>query len=144
MTYTAKPTLSPQPNWLRFLSVFGVLWFIFGFSQLLKNVTIDVAAAVSSGAITAAHGAALTATPTFVWGAYFIACLLGISGVVQLFRGHASASKLLILSLIFDVIYFGWIRYGGHGAARPTEAGIIAVIVLTITTVFTVLSLRKA
>ncbi len=144
MTYAAKPNLNTQPNWPRIVSAFGVLWFLFGFSQLVKNVAMDVAGAVASGAITEAHGAAITATPVFVWVAYFIACLLGLLGAVQLFRGHASAFILFALSLLFDVIYFGWIRFlSGTASDRPAEAGIIAVIVLTLTAAFTLLSLRK-
>lgn len=145
MAIEAKTNLKTQPYWIRIAAAFGVLWFIFGFSQFVKNVTMDVAGDVASGAITEAHGAAIAATPTLVWVAYFIACLLGLIGAVQLFRGHASAFMLFALSLFFDVIYFGWIRFlSGTASARPAEAGIIAIIVLTITAVLTLLSLRKA
>ena len=144
MTYVAKPNPTTQPNWLRIVSGLGVLWYIFGFSQFLKNMTMDVAGAVASGAITEAHGVSLMTTPAFVWAAYFAACLLALIGIVQLFRGHASATKLLVMSLIFDVIYFGWFHVSGTASARPTESGIIAVIVITITAFFTILSHRKA
>ena len=144
MVYKIKNNPNTQPNWLRIASVLGVMWFIFGFSQFIKNMTMDVAGAVASGAITEAHGAAMTAMPTLIWAAYFIACLSGLIGAVQFFRGHASASWLFILSLFLDVIYFGWFHVSGTASARPTESGIIAVIVITITLVFTLLSLRKS
>lgn len=147
MTYAVKVKnyLNPRPTWHRIVSAIGVLWFLFGFSQLVKNVTMDIAGAVASGAITEAHGAAIAATPTLIWVAYFIACLSGLIGAVRLFQGHASATKLLVLSLVADVIYFGWIRFlSGTASDRPAEAGIIAIIVITITTILTLLSLRKA
>ena len=144
MTYAAKTTFNAQPNWLRIVSVIGILWYIFGSSQFLKNITTDVATAVASGEITAAHGAALTATPLFVWAAYGIACILGIVGAIQLFRGHANAWKIFAVSLLLDVIYFGWFHVSGYASARPTEAGPIAILVLTIATFYTMLSFRKA
>jgi len=144
MTDTRNNNLIAQPIWLRTIAAIGVLWFLFGFSQFVKNVTMDVASAVAKGAITEAHGAAITATPALIWVAYFIACLAGLIGAVQLFRGHASAIMLFVLSLVLDVIYFGWIRFlSGAASDRPAEAGIIAIVVISITVAFTLLSLRR-
>jgi len=133
-----------QPVWLRIVSIVGVIWYLFGFSQLLKNLTMNVGDAVASGAISEAHGAALTATPTYIWAAYFIACLLGLLGAIQLLRNRLVAWKLFFLSVIFDVIYFGWFHVSGTASARPREAGIIAIVVITVGIIFTILSYRRA
>jgi len=143
MTTADKSIITTSPKWLRIASAIGVLWFIFGFSQFLKNMTMDVAGAVANGRISEAHGAAITATPLLIWVAYFFACLFGLLGAVQLFRGHASATMLFVLSLILDIIYFGWFHVSGTAAARPTEAGVIAIVVITVTLVFAALSFRN-
>ena len=141
MTHTIKLNLITQLNWLRGFSALAVIWYLFGFSQLVKNITMDISTAIASGAITKAHGAAILATPDLIWASYFLACLLGLLGAIQLFRNHSSAFVLFGFSLILDVIYFGWFYVSGTASARPTESGIIAIIVITIATVLTLLSI---
>lgn len=144
MSYASTANPSSTPNWLCIVSAIGVIWYIFGFVQFVLGVTMDVPAAVTSGAITKAHGAAITATPALVWAAYAAACLLGIAGAIQLFRGQ-SAAILFALSLVSAVIYFGWVHIlSGTGADRPPEEPIIAIVVIVVTAVFAALSLRKS
>lgn len=144
MVDAANETHSTSPVWLRIVSVLGLLWYLFGLSQFSKNVLMDVPAAVATGEISQAHGMAITATPFYIWVAYFAACILGVLGAIQLFRSHSSAFKLFLMSLILDVIYFGWFYASGTASARPTEAGPIAALVITIALVFTFLSWRNS
>jgi len=128
------------PLWVRIVSIIGIFWYLFGFTRLLKNLTMDVAGAVANGTITAAHGDAITTTPFLIWACYFFACLLGLIGAALFFRDHWSSWKCFALALILDVIYFGWFYVSDTASARPREAGIIAIIVIGMAIVFTGLS----
>ncbi len=104
---------------------------------------MDTAAAVQSGTISAAHGAAIDQTPFAVWIAFALASGAGLVGSVLLFKQSSAAKTVFGLSLLCAAIYYLWV-YGisGTGADRPFEEIIIAGVVGAVTLGFFLLSRR--
>jgi len=55
------------PLWLRIVAVIGVVWYAFGLMQFWFGFSMDTAAAVDAGVITANHRAAIDVTPALIW-----------------------------------------------------------------------------
>ena len=142
-----KTALLPQGNstglWLKLIAVFGVIWYIGGLVQFWLGYTMDTTAAVASGAITSGHGAAIDQTPAPIWLSFALASATGLIGSVLLFKGSSAAKTVFAISVISALIYFYWILgISETSAARPSEDGIVAVVVSAITIGFFLLSRR--
>lgn len=126
----------------RIVGAFGTVWYLFGGSQFIGNFMIDIPAQVASGAMNQAHADGFLSIPSFIWGLYGIAVVAGIIGGVQLLRLKANAWLFFGAALICDVVYFGWIRFVAYTSGdRPAEAGILAVVVLSVGTILFLASL---
>ncbi|WP_367276761.1 hypothetical protein [uncultured Roseobacter sp.] len=104
---------------------------------------MDTTAAAQSGVITAAHSAAIDATPLLIWLAFALASGAGVAGSVFLFSGSAGAQQAFGVSLAAAGIYYAWVyAFSGSGAHRPSEEAVIAIIVVSVTMGFLLLSRR--
>lgn len=131
------------PTWRMVVAGLGVVWYAFGLLQFWLGFSMDTAATVAAGGMTAAHAAAVDATPLVIWAAFAIASTAGLIGALLLFGSATGAKRAFTVSIMSAVVYFGWI-YGisGTGADRPSEESIVALIVLSVTAGFTILSYR--
>lgn len=119
----------------------GTAWYLFGATQFARNFVVDVPSEVAAGRMTEDYAAAFLGIPAVIWALYGLAVLLGILGGLQTFRLRSYAWVLFGAALACDVIYFGWIRFVAYTMVdRPAEAGILAVVVLTVGMVLTLLS----
>lgn len=136
---------SGRPVWLRVAAGIGIIWYAFGLLQFWLGLTIDTAAAVATGGMSAAHAAALAATPALIWLAFALASGAGLIGAALLFVGSHRAALAFALSLGSALVYYGWI-YGisGTGADRPPEEAIIGAVVVAVTSAFLLLALRAS
>jgi len=126
----------------RIFGAIGTAWYLFGGTQFTKNLRLDPAAEVERGAMTQIHADAFISIPTFIWVFYGMAVVLGIAGGLQLIRLKSNAWLFFGASLFLDIIYFGWIRFIAYTFdAPPAEAGILALVVLTVGAVLTFLSI---
>lgn len=143
---SSLPMTAPDtPTWLKATASLGVLWYAFGLMQWALGITMDIPAAIASGTITEAHGAAITATPLLAWAAYFLASSAGLAGAALLFVGNPLAKPAFALSLASAGAYYLWIyALSGTATARPSEEGIIAMVVLAVTLAFTLISRRAS
>ena len=106
---------------------------------------MDTAGAVSTGAITPAHGAALDDTPLLVWLAFAVASGTGLLGSALLFKASGHAKQVFALSAICAAGYYVWVyMISGTGADRPAEELYIAAVVIGVTLGFCILSRRVA
>lgn len=132
-----------SPHWVRIAAVFGVVWYAFGLMQCWNGYSMNTQLAIGSGEISAAHGAAIDATPLLIWVAFAIASVAGLIGAVYLFLGFPGAKQIFALSLAAAVLYYFWVYVlSGTGADRPSVELIIAGIVGAVTFAFYLLSRR--
>ena len=131
------------PLWLKIVAGIGVIWYGYGLLQCWMGFTMDTAAAVGSGAMTAAHAAAIEGTLLLIWIAFALASGAGLFGAVMLFGRSSSAKTAFAISLLSAIVYYLWV-YGlsGTGADRPSEETIISVVVVAVTLAFLLLSIR--
>lgn len=142
-TPTFKAEKHSTPLWLKIVAGIGVIWYAFGLMQFWLGYSLDINAAIASGAITAAHGAAISETPALIWLSFAIASGAGLIGAALLFGASTLSKTAFAISLASAVIYYAWV-YGlsGTGADRPSEEIIIAVVVVTVTAGYLILSRR--
>ncbi len=140
-TLKAEPSTS---QWLKVVAGIGAIWYAFGLLQFWLAFSLDPNAAVAAGDITAAHGAAIAATPMFAWLCFAVASGAGLIGSILLFSRSTTTKIAFGISLASAVIYYAWV-YGlsGTGGDRPSEELIIAVVVGVVTLAFFLLSLKK-
>jgi len=129
--------------WLKIVAAIGVAWYAFGLMQFWLGFSMDISAAVETGAISAAHGAAIAGTPLAVWLAFALASAAGMVGAALLFVRSGKARLAFAVSLGAAAIYYGWV-YGvsGTGTDRPFEELIIAGVVGIVTLAYYLLSRR--
>lgn len=144
MTSTSSSTPSTA-MWVKVAAVFGIIWYAFGLFQFWSGYSLDIPAAVESGAISPEYGAAVADTPLIVWIGFALASLAGLIGSVQILRRSNSAQLSFIVSLIALAVYFGW-NYivSGTAADRPFADLIVTGVVTLVTLAFFALSLRVA
>lgn len=131
------------PKWLKLVASIGAVWYAFGLLQFWLGYSLDTTAAVASGAITQAHAAAIDGTPLLIWLAFAMASAAGLLGAILLFSGSALAKRVFAFSALSALAYYVWIyAISGTGADRPSEEGIIALVVVAVTLGFVALSRR--
>mmetsp|Transcript_22991 Transcript_22991/g.38812 ORF Transcript_22991/g.38812 Transcript_22991/m.38812 type:complete len:147 (+) Transcript_22991:623-1063(+) len=142
-TYAMDMERVGAPMWLKVAGAVGVIWYAFGLLQFWLGFSMNVGAAVEAGAISAAHGAAITGTPGLIWLAFAVASAAGLVGSALLIGGSAMSKLMFGLSLVSAAIYYAWV-YGisGTGADRPAEELIIGGVVGAVTLGFFLLSRR--
>ncbi|MBU2983382.1 hypothetical protein KO498_16370 [Lentibacter algarum] len=140
---TVDMNTKPAPAWLKVIAALGVVWYAFGLLQMWLGVTLDTGVAVAAGQMTAGHAAAHAGVPGFVWASFAVASGAGLVGAALLFMGRGAAFAAFAISLISAAVYYGYIYViSGTASARPTEEAIIAVVVVSVTIGFTLLSRR--
>lgn len=121
----------------------GVAWYMFGATQFAKNLSLDTAREVANRKMTQIHADAFLGIPTLIWVFYGAAVLCGVIGGIQLLRARSNAWLYFGAALVFDLFYFGWIRFVAYTFDNPpAEAGILAVVVLSVGAVLTLFSYR--
>ncbi len=131
------------PLWLRIVAIIGVVWYAFGLMQFWLGFSMDTEAAVSAGAITAAHGAAINGTPLLIWIAFAVASAAGLIGSALLFVASPVAKSVFLLSLLSAAVDYAWVYgFSGTGGDRPAEELIIAGVVGAVTLGYWILSRR--
>lgn len=142
-TSAVKNRNTSTPIWLKIIAGNGVVWYLFGLMQFWLGFSMDTEAAIASGEVTAAHGAAIVGTPMVIWIAFAIASGAGVMGAALLLVGSPASATVFAVSLISAAVYYVWVyALSGTGSDRPSEEIIIAAVVVTITLAFLLLSRR--
>lgn len=125
---------APVPLWTRIAAGAGVVWYAFGLLQMWLGLTLDVDTAIASGEMTAAHAAAVSATPGFVWGLFALASAAGLLGALLMVFARSMAFHCFAVSFGAALAYYAWSYvFAGTASARPAEEAVITVVVVAVT-----------
>jgi len=116
---TATPMMTDltTPLWLKIAATLSVIWYAFGLMQFWLAASMDVGLAVQTGSKTAAHRAAMSATPALIWVAFAVASAAGLIGSILLF-GRAPLSKTVFgISLASALVYI----FGSTGSVAQVQ-----------------------
>lgn len=110
-------------NWLRPVGLIAAAWYAFGLYQCWS-----------------AFSAMGDAAPAWAWLTYALASGAGLLGAIALFAQRSAAVPAFAISLISALSYYVWLFTSGTPQAEDTS---IAVVVLTVTTVLLIVSIRR-
>lgn len=128
-TFSLATVPSSMPRWLWAVSIFGILWNVFGVYQYVGTFTPAGQAAMTAG-MTAAQAALYLSLPSWISAVFAIGVFGGLAGSVALARRHRVSRPLLAASLVGYILLFAGDAYHGVFAALPSQLAVLAVVVI--------------